>query len=275
MRIFHLFEDISATKLKVIFSSKIIHDIYSIRTINQNNLEGLSQWYEYIDRIKKWLSNPSIAWDYANRFTKFPNGARYISDINYNIGYTVKTNQYGAYVYVFMINLNLEEFGLLKENIIQNVHNIMKTKKKVIKLTESDLHNMIAEGVRQALNELDWKTYANAARKRKMQGANVNDVYGLDMAANKALRRKYAKDKDWFDDRVPRINTTFSDRSQFLDYKRGDFGNNHYSRPLRDEFDDDDKNYWEIAPIKDDPSYQDIHDYFSNKSRYVKGKGWQ
>lgn len=32
---------------------------------------------------------------------------------------------------------------------------------KVIRLTESDLHNMIKE----AINELDWRTYASAAKK--------------------------------------------------------------------------------------------------------------
>ena len=37
---------------------------------------------------------------------------------------------------------------------------------KVIRLTESDLHNMIKE----AINELDWKTYMNAAKAREGQG---------------------------------------------------------------------------------------------------------
>jgi hypothetical protein len=37
---------------------------------------------------------------------------------------------------------------------------------KVIKLTESDLHNMIKE----AINELNWKTYASAAKKANDKG---------------------------------------------------------------------------------------------------------
>jgi hypothetical protein len=37
---------------------------------------------------------------------------------------------------------------------------------KVIRLTESDLHNMIKE----AINELDWRTYASAAKKANDKG---------------------------------------------------------------------------------------------------------
>ena len=46
----------------------------------------------------------------------------------------------------------------------------MKTKKKVIRLTENDLHNMNSEAVKVALNELDPRTYASAAEKARMKG---------------------------------------------------------------------------------------------------------
>ena len=39
--------------------------------------------------------------------------------------------------------------------------------KKTIKLTESDLKQVIKESVNNILAELDWKTYANASKKRK------------------------------------------------------------------------------------------------------------
>jgi hypothetical protein len=41
--------------------------------------------------------------------------------------------------------------------------------KKIIRLTESDLHNIVKESVNKILSEMDWKTYMNAARKRKKQ----------------------------------------------------------------------------------------------------------
>lgn len=39
--------------------------------------------------------------------------------------------------------------------------------KKLIRLTESDLHKVIKESVNKVLTELDWKTYANAAKKQE------------------------------------------------------------------------------------------------------------
>ena len=37
--------------------------------------------------------------------------------------------------------------------------------KKLIRLTESDLHKIVKESVNKVLTELDWKTYASAADK--------------------------------------------------------------------------------------------------------------
>ena len=54
-------------------------------------------------------------------------------------------------------------------------------KKQTIKLNEAQLRNII----RESLNELDWKTYKNAANKRLAQGkyANANEL--SDMAKNR------------------------------------------------------------------------------------------
>ena len=37
--------------------------------------------------------------------------------------------------------------------------------KKIVRLTEGDLHNIIRESVNNIIQELDWRTYANAANK--------------------------------------------------------------------------------------------------------------
>ena len=37
--------------------------------------------------------------------------------------------------------------------------------KKIVRLTESDLHGIIRNSVNKILSELDWRTYANAANK--------------------------------------------------------------------------------------------------------------
>lgn len=45
-------------------------------------------------------------------------------------------------------------------------------KKQVIRLTEGDLHSIIKESVNKILTELDWKTYANAAKIASNNGDN-------------------------------------------------------------------------------------------------------
>jgi hypothetical protein len=42
--------------------------------------------------------------------------------------------------------------------------------KQIIRLTESDLHQMVKESVNKILTELDWKTYANAEKKARERG---------------------------------------------------------------------------------------------------------
>lgn len=56
-----------------------------------------------------------------------------------------------------------------KEKIKETIDNTMKNN-KVIRLTENDLHNMVTEAVRVALNELDPRTYASAAEKARIRG---------------------------------------------------------------------------------------------------------
>ena len=43
----------------------------------------------------------------------------------------------------------------------------MNNTRNRVRLTESQLHNVIKESVKQVLSELDWKTYANAANKMR------------------------------------------------------------------------------------------------------------
>ena len=71
-------------------------------------------------------------------------------------------------------------------------------KKNRIRLTESQLHNIIKESVRQMLSELDWKTYASAAEKSNRRyfekGHNKKDLRRVGKfsdAAVKAFKEKY------------------------------------------------------------------------------------
>lgn len=54
--------------------------------------------------------------------------------------------------------------------------------RKLVRLTEGDLHRIIENSVKQALNELDWKTYANAGNKA-MKGGSISAQRELDPTA--------------------------------------------------------------------------------------------
>lgn len=44
-----------------------------------------------------------------------------------------------------------------------------KVDESVIRINESQLHEMIRSSVNRILSEMDWKTYMDASRKRKLQ----------------------------------------------------------------------------------------------------------
>ena len=105
---------------------------------------------------------------------------------------------------VFKLNPN-QSIQTITENKQYNKNRNMK---RTIKLRESDLRRMIAESVKGVINELDWKTYANAARKRAEQGASDYDIYQLDQAANNALYDKYKITGDTHFPFAPQIQTS-------------------------------------------------------------------
>ncbi len=111
---FVLKEDKPPIRLPVVFSPAINKEIESIDEYNQPLGDALDEWNDYLEGIRDYLSYAKIAFDYANRFRRLPNGCPFIEDFGYNVGYSVKTSKrtHRAYVYVFMINLRTEEFGL-------------------------------------------------------------------------------------------------------------------------------------------------------------------
>lgn len=229
---FCLNEDKLPQSLFVAFSSKILEDIKSINSHNQDNIKGLYQWRDYLDGIQNYLSNPSIAFDYANRYSSFPNGAKFIRDFDYNVGYTVKTNNATnqVYVYIFMVNLKPEEFGLRIPKNENKQYKTNRNMKQVIRLTESDLHRVIKESVNKILNELDWRTYDSAAQKSREKHNNAETSaeqtyhgrrYGrFQNASDNAFREKFGT---W--DKAatygPRNDREALGQAQYAIHKRG------------------------------------------------------
>ena len=125
--------------------------------------------------------------------------------------------------------------------------------KKLIRLTEQDLHRIVKESVNKILTELDWKTYANAARKAsdRAEWGKLDRAEKFADAATKEFNKKYGVKSDepeWMTpnryaakigfngSRRPgagmvfhqRVNDNLhtSPKSKYLDY----YEKNHYNR---------------------------------------------
>ena len=137
MKQYWLKEDKLPSKLFVGFSSKITKNINTIAAYNRDNIEAIYQWRDYLNGIRSYISNPVIAWDYTNRYPRFPNGAKVIRDFDYNVAYTIKTNNTTnqPYVYVFMVNLKTDEFGLKVPPMIEEKEQYNSSINRIIRET--------------------------------------------------------------------------------------------------------------------------------------------
>ena len=153
-------------------------------------------------------------------------------------------------------------------------------------ITKSDLHNLINESVNKVLTELDWRTYASAAKKRDAQwnqskeGLNARDKGGhrlsrlaakLDDAASDALTAKYKKKKNnWGTDNKAKVHTngyqrytTYNSDGKDWWHSRGDF--NYGNKGYVDKYGN--QTYT--------PMDNEVLNFMKGKSKYVKGQGWQ
>lgn len=160
--------------------------------------------------------------------------------------------------------------------------------KKLIRLTESDLHRIVKESVNRVITELDWRTYANAAKKSREQAS-------ADWDRAKENPSDYSHYYD-YDKHTARARNFDNAASQMLDKQYGgrhsvstedphiqwlrrypeseiDVSHDAY-RPL--------KGYEEDWPAHSTTTHDNYHignkeisDFAHGKSKYVKGKGWQ
>ena len=142
-----------------------------------------------------------------------------------------------------------ERLGITKDNPdYYRIESLQKTNntnmnKKLIRLTESDLHRIVKESVNKILTELDWKTYANAARKR----------YGNAYADNsgRATNRQ----------ELEKGNQLSQAANNAFQKQHGGTTINRASQPQQ-------AGYY-------DPAKKDYQDYMNGKSKYVQRQGWQ
>ena len=95
-----------------------------------------------------------------------------------------------------------------------------------IRLTESELNQIVAESVKEVLSELDWKTYMNAARKSAQRGNNKRAERFEDYADDQF------KEKHGAYRRVPYNSYAKADYDETQHFKPESFNHNGYRRTV-------------------------------------------
>ena len=178
----------------------------------------------------------------------------------------------------------------------------MNNTRNRVRLTESQLHNVITESVKQVLSELDWKTYANAAKKASERGEDR--AYDFADAATNALGRKYPNNRETvpfvkgrFDPLVATNGSGYVDYIDSFDRDADGVPNEYHANNDYYDFDGHDGFYRTSYPngkefytaVRDyvhhrtptdfQKDYEgiigDMDDFYSGKTKYVKGNGWQ
>lgn len=159
-----------------------------------------------------------------------------------------------------------------------------EVKENSITLSGSDFEKLIKESVHNILTELDWRTYANAAKKRDAQiqqfGRNAIDKGGnrlatlrnnADYAASDALTAKYAQRGN---NGHPTNNADVYTKNGYQTVTTNNFTKD--GRHSKGEFNYDNKGGvnkqgHNIPSQMDD----EVENYLNGNSQYIKGNGWK
>lgn len=126
--------------------------------------------------------------------------------------------------------------------------------KKIVRLTEGDLHNIIRKSVNNIIQELDWRTYANAANK------SVERRNGY---------KEKSKEKKWYDSILPSMARKRQDKFLNLADKEYDRSRRFASaanNAVKDQLGYKSKNGFEYNPsIRLDYDERVYPDSYTNK----------
>ena len=172
--------------------------------------------------------------------------------------------------------------------------------KRLIRLTESDLHKIVKESVQkilsEAINELDPRTYASYADKRAAQGKNnkawqgqvaARDAFNKQFGTDSSMYSKYGFSNDYYG--MHENDYTVEDSEAHGSYDDDGYttlrGSTQKYNPHTDEYD---FRYWNRRtneppsdPIKAtdrrryDPRNKIASQMAKGNGKYIKGKGWQ
>lgn len=164
--------------------------------------------------------------------------------------------------------------------------------KQIIRLTESDLHQMVKESVNKILSELDWRTYANASKKARERG---NDELAND------FNRHITSNSSRNEFSTPSGPNSYDDTSVSISMDKDGKATPVGSRMMNRDgqrlqisgFGDENGKYDTFHSMHGDkyrknPSYlgpkaanrykeleKQADDYNNGRSKYIKGKGWE
>ena len=112
---------------------------------------------------------------------------------------------------IFQQSNRLQEIARYNNNYIIN-----ENMKKVIRLTESDLHRVIKESVKQVMNELDWRTYQSASDKAAQRGDSPR-AEKFQRAAYNSFNREngYGIDKIPYGDDDSHLYNSYQDKDSY------------------------------------------------------------
>lgn len=108
--------------------------------------------------------------------------------------------------------------------------------KKIVRLTEGDLHNIIRESVNNIIQELDYKTYGNAANKSAERASGY---------------REKSREKKWYDSILPSLARKRQDKFSKLADKENDRSRRFVSaanKAVKDQLGYKSKNGFEYNP---------------------------
>lgn len=179
--------------------------------------------------------------------------------------------------------------------------------KQIIRLTESDLHNLVKESVNKILTELDWRTMASASKKAKERGDDreekfakgATDAFNKTHGIDRTFKDTYSSGRekstlnydirpDGYDDyythktldtprhKAPALNYSLQNSINY-----DDNGNVHYGINYDDSFHGDRVNGMpNYTPNYDDikvmnKNERELDNFFKGKSEYVPKKGWK
>ena len=88
---------------------------------------------------------------------------------------------------------------------------------KRIRLTESDLHQIIKESVKKCLNELDWKTYSSAADEAKRRANGYpEDSYRRKFELERAYNFNHKKGQELDKKRERNYRRTNAEQEEYI-----------------------------------------------------------